>query len=99
VRGPGGEARGKHDELPELPPETQAYPQEAMRRHHEEWLDHPLPALYGQTPREAAKDPLSRQRLVDLIREMEYVDRRESVQSDMSYDWNNMRRRLGLAEE
>jgi hypothetical protein len=99
VGGRGGESRGEHDELPELPPEAQAYLQEATRRHYEEWLDHPLPALHGQTPREAAKDSLGRQRLTDLIREMEYMEQRTSSPGHLSYDWNKMRRRLGLAEE
>ncbi|MCJ7504498.1 MAG: hypothetical protein MUP80_15770 [Acidobacteriia bacterium] len=99
VGGRGGESRGEHDELPELPPEAQAYLQEAIRRHYEEWPDHPLPALDGQTPREAAKDRLGRQRLIDLIREMEYMEQRTSSPGHVSYDWNKMRRRLGLAEE
>ena len=96
---PGGEARGKHDGLPELPPEAQAYLQEAIRRHYEEWLDHPLPALDGQTPREAAKDLLSRQRLIDLIREIEYMEQRTSRPGHVSCHWNKMRRRRGLQEQ
>lgn len=64
--------------LPEPPPEAKAYLQEARRRHYEEWPGHPLRALDGQTPREAAKDRLGRQRLIDLMREMEYMDQRRA---------------------
>jgi hypothetical protein len=90
---------GGSDGLPEPPPEAQAYLQEAMRRHYEDWVDQRLPALEGKTPREAAKDPRSRQRLIDLLREMEYMDKRGSHPGYPPYDWNKMRRRLGLAEE
>lgn len=101
------EARGRLDEglvggshgLHEPPPEAQAYLQEAMRRHYVDWVDRPLPALDGKTPREAAMEPLGQQRLVDLIREMEYMDKRGSHPGYEPYDWNKMRRRLGLAEE
>jgi hypothetical protein len=99
VGGRGGESGGEHDELRELPPEAQAYLLEAIRRHYEDWVDHPLPALDGKTSREAAKDPRSRQRLIDLLREMEYMDKRGSHPGYEPYDWNKMRRRLGLAEE
>jgi hypothetical protein len=89
----------RDDVLPEPPPEAQAYLQEAMRRHYEDWVDHPLPALDGKTPREAAKDPRSRRMLIDLLREMEYMDQRGSHPGYGPFDWNKMRRRLGLAEE
>ena len=89
----------RDDVLPEPPPEAQAYLQEAMRRHYEDWVDHPLPALDGKTPREAAKDPRSRRMLIDLLREMEYMDQRGSHPGYGPFDWNKVRRRLGLAEE
>jgi len=89
----------RDDVLPEPPSEAQAYLQEALRRHHEDWVNQRLPALDGRTPREAAKDPLGRQRLIELIREMEYMDRRGGHPGYELYDWNEMRRRLGLAEE
>ena len=87
------------DEQPAPPPEAQAYLKEFLRRHYEKWVNEPLPALYGKTPREVAKDPRGRQQLIDLLRHMEYMDRRGSDQGDVSYDWNKVRRRLGLPEE
>jgi hypothetical protein len=96
----GGEISAREDdELPEPPPEVQAYLEEAIRRHYEDWVDHPLPALDGKTPRQAAKDSHSRQNLIDLIREMEYMDQRRALPGYPPFDWNRMRRRLGLAEE
>lgn len=89
----------KEDELPQLSPEAQRCLQEVIRRHYEDWVDHPLPALDGKTPGEAAKDPLGRQTLIDLIREMEYMEKRGSHLGYVPYDWNQMRRRLGLPEE
>ena len=83
----------------EPPPEAKAYLEEAIRCHYEEWVDRPLPALDGQTPREATKETLGRERLTDLLRVMEYMDQRGSHPGHELYDWSKMRRRLGLVKE
>jgi hypothetical protein len=43
---------------------------EYLTNHYRQWLDYPLPALRGKTPRQAAKDPKLRQQLAALIRAM-----------------------------
>lgn len=42
-----------------------------MRRHEDSWLDTPLPALKGATPREAADDPTRREALERLLDEFD----------------------------
>ncbi|RMG33867.1 MAG: hypothetical protein D6720_10580 [Gammaproteobacteria bacterium] len=52
-------------------PEVRAQIEEMARRHWQQWPDVPLPALHGQTPREAAKSPKGRRRLETLLMEFE----------------------------
>lgn len=83
----------------EAPPEAQAFLREHLNRHYEKWVDESLPALGGQTPRQAAKTPAGRKKLTDLLRTMEFGDRHLSDESALKYDWNQLRRRLGLPLE
>ncbi len=39
-----------------------------IANHYRQWLDHPLPALQGKTPRQAAKDSKLREKLAVMIR-------------------------------
>ncbi len=41
-----------------------------ITHHYRQWLDHPLPALAGKTPRQAAKTPKLRQKLAAMVRAM-----------------------------
>ncbi len=86
------------DESLEIPPDAHAYMQQFIEHHYEDWVDQSLPALNGQTPREAAKNTVSRRRLIDLIREMEFSSQR-GRHPTYRYDWNKLRRRLGLPVE
>ena len=52
-------------------PEIQALLQEMAAQHWRSWLDTPLPALKDQTPREAAKTAIGRERLEALLWELE----------------------------
>jgi hypothetical protein len=53
--------------LPELPPEVLAELERRQQAHWDAWIDEPVPALKGQTPREAAKTPAGRERLEALL--------------------------------
>ncbi|MFP5283682.1 MAG: SEC-C domain-containing protein [Actinomycetes bacterium] len=48
-------------------PEVRAALAQHMRAYEEQWLDLPVPALAGRTPREAADDPTRRDDLVRLL--------------------------------
>ncbi len=50
-------------------PEVQEAVAEFYRRHWERWVDAPLPALNGSTPRTAAASPAGRERLEALLAE------------------------------
>lgn len=57
-----------------------------VRAYEERWIDLPVPALGGRTPREAARDPRMRERL----------DAPLAAPSGVM-DTDRLRRRLGLA--
>ncbi len=48
-------------------PEVRAAIEAKMLAYEEEWLDLPVPALDGRTPREAAADPVAREDLIRLL--------------------------------
>lgn len=55
-------------EPPEVrPPEFAAIDAELRRRHSVEWLDTPVPALQGKTPRQAARSKAGRERLEAVL--------------------------------
>lgn len=63
-------------------------------RHYAAWLDESIPALRGMTPREAAKSPVGREMLLQLLKEMEYSE--AGLPERERYDFSRTRRRLGL---
>jgi hypothetical protein len=52
----------------EMTPEMTVYVQEMMNKHYMGWLDTPLPALEGKTPRYACRTPDGRRQVAMLIR-------------------------------
>jgi len=55
-------------------PEVRTALAERMRSYEEQWLDLPIPALAGRTPREAADDPTRRDDLVRLLASLPKTD-------------------------
>ncbi len=70
-------------------------------RHYRGWIDEPVPALDGRTPREAAGDAGLRARLVDLLRQLErmYQDalRSDAPAYDPSWMWSELGLEAGTA--
>ncbi|MBO4335175.1 MAG: DUF2384 domain-containing protein [Desulfovibrio sp.] len=60
------------------------------------WLDQPLPALNGKTPRHAATLKTYRQRVIDLLKTMEENDQRSVEQGLAPFDFSEMWKELGL---
>jgi hypothetical protein len=80
----------KESEAP--PPEIVEALKDLKRRHLESWLDTPVPALSGMTPREAASKPRKRRDLVTLLKEMEHHESRapKEQQIDVSLLWTEL---------
>lgn len=72
---------------------------ELMARHLEayyrSWIDEPIPALGGRTPRAAAQDFEGRQQLVSLLRYMENMQARAS-RDVQRYEFGALWRALGI---
>jgi SEC-C motif len=84
-------------EASEVPPEVQA---EVIGRFYEEhyrkWLDEPVPALDGRTPREAATLKSAHPQLVSLLKGMENLAERDRRAGRPAYDFGWMWGELGL---
>jgi SEC-C motif/Protein of unknown function (DUF2384) len=81
----------KSDE--EIPEEIkQALLKDMYDNHYREWLDSPIPALRGKSPKKAIRSKEGRRRVEDLLREMEYLH----DESDAEYDISWVRRELKL---
>ena len=58
---------------------------EFKKRHYVRWLDQPLPALHGRTPRDAARTAAGRAKLELLLKQMEHMENHSpSVPFDFS---------------
>ena len=82
----------ENDELMALP-EVQQQLRQMAEQHWQAWLDTELPALKGQTPRQAAKTTLGRERLEALF--IEFAQYNESAQP-FSPDVATLRHSLGM---
>jgi len=70
----------------EIPLEIrQALLKEMYDNHYKDWLDHPLPALNGKSPRRAIRFKEGRRRVEDLLREMEYLHNEGDVKYDIAW--------------
>ena len=85
---------GKENDDQMALPEVQEQLREMGKRHWNEWLDIPVPALKDQTPREAAQSESGRERLEALMLQMEtfYADKPQPYNPDV----DALRRALGL---
>ncbi len=81
----------------EIPPEVQTEVVGAYYdKHYRAWVDTSLPALGGQTPREAAQSKTGRPRVVALLKDMESLSARERLTGRPAYDFGWMWGELGL---
>jgi hypothetical protein len=64
--------------------------------HYARWVDEPVPALNGQTPREAVKSEVGRRAVEDLLRGLENREERERRKGRAAFDCSQLRRSLGL---
>lgn len=90
--------RDAGDSLTEPAPseEEDALVLEVKAKHYAGWLDHPLPALGGRTPRETVRSKAGQRKVDLLLREMENHEAR--VPAGRRFDFEPIRRELGLSE-
>ena len=80
----------------DLPADVRAsIEQEMMDQHYRKWLDQPIPALAGSTPRQAAASRTLTPLLIDLLRELNNRCERNVREGRTAYDpswiWSELR--------
>ena len=78
-------------------PEVQARMQQMMAEHFERWVSDKIPALDGQTPLEAVRDPDGREKVMALLVDAERNSQRMKTPVDPAI-LRRVRERLGLTE-
>ena len=82
------------NQIPEA--EANRIVREFLDRHYADWPDHPLPALDGQTPRQAVRTAEGRERVRTLIKSFEHAAARGPA--GPAPDFARLRRELGLLD-
>lgn len=94
---PGPAGRRAPEETAPVPPDVEArLVHEFKAQHYRDWPDRPLPALRGRTPREAARLPKWRPRLIELLKWMENQEARHATAARPAYDFGWVWRELGI---
>ncbi len=91
------QVRAAHRGVPTLPlesPEAAAALRAVKERHYADWLDHPLPALGGRTPREAARTKAGRAQVDVPLKEIENHEAR--LPDGARFHVGGLRAELGL---
>ncbi|MEW6096364.1 MAG: hypothetical protein AB1567_07555 [bacterium] len=70
--------------------------QEHLEDYYDRWIDMEIPALDNKTPRESAKDPNLKGRLIQLLKEMEFVEWASKRNGRYGYDFDKLRKKLEL---
>jgi len=70
-----------------------------MREHYEKWIDEKIPALGNKSPREAVKSPSGKEKLVDLLKEIENAEEHRKRRGEVSFDTAWLWERLGIKRE
>ena len=76
------------------PPEAEQHMQESKRRDYAEWIDQPIPALNGKTPRESVRSADGRWAVDALLKHVENLEPRSNP--DSPFDFKDIRLELGL---
>ena len=94
-----GDSDAPDDEPPALPSEvTEPLLLGHYGAHYRRWVDEPVPALDGATPREGARDPKLRGRAIDLIEGLVAMYQRALGDKQPAYDPSWMWAELGLVD-
>lgn len=95
------EAKGekqKKQEKSEIPDEVkQAVMSRFLSRYCEEWIHNAIPALDGKSPLEMVRLPGGRERVEQLLKEIENSEERKKREGEIYVDVDALRQRLGLA--
>ncbi len=77
-----------------MPPEAEALVRAAKERHYADWVDFPIPALGGLTPREAIRSRRGREAVDVMQKQMESLEAR--LPESQRFDVGKLRAALAL---
>jgi len=81
----------KATSAPEIPDDIQKQlAHDYKRKHYAGWADEPLPALKGQTAREALKTSEGRKAAVALLKDFENLEARDAHPFDFGFLWKEL---------
>ena len=89
-------AREATKPTPRMTPREEVLLRQVKEAHYHDWIDQPIPALGGKTPRAAARSKKSREALDLLLRDMENHENRLPERARFDVGW--IRKELGLVE-
>lgn len=90
-----GARRTRDEQPPLIPPEDAArLAREFKERHYAGWVDLPIPALGGMTPREGVRTKEGKNRVDLLLKDME--NRQNRMPEEERFDFSGLRKKLGL---
>ena len=102
LRGEAGESEDadEAEHAGGLPPEiVEALVLGHYAMHYRAWIDEPVPALDGATPREGARNPKLRERTIDLVHGLVGIYQQALRHGQPAYDPSWMWAELGLVDE
>jgi Protein of unknown function (DUF2384) len=94
-----GETSPERAAQPALTAEDREMMEQFLHKHYAGWVNDSLPALGGKTPRQAMRSRAGRESVIELLRLMENRELRKGARDAPVYDFNIIRRELGLPEE
>lgn len=92
----GDDPQAKAPPTPPPPDEVNQALLELKAKHFREWIDLPVPALDGLTPRDAVRTADGRRRVDDLLKEAEHAE--ACLPAGQRFDFTPIRWLLGLEE-
>lgn len=82
-----------------LPPEMEEAMERFLINYYRRWIDEPVSALGGCSPREACQTEEGRLQVIELLKMIENVEDKKRRAGEPHIEVNSLRRELGLPEE
>ena len=94
-----GDRRERHDEEEELDSRAEFMMESMVHQKFRDWIDERIPALDSMTPREAVKSVDSRDKVLEMIKDIENREERKKMKGMSYMDISFIREELGLKNE
>jgi len=93
------DGRERHDEEEEFDSRAQFVMESMLQQKFRNWVNERIPALEGMTPHEAARSVDRREKVLEMIKDMENREERKKMKGMHYMDIGFIREELGLRSE